>query len=426
MKERTQMSDKKTEKERRKELRRRNKETKAEAKRFRRAQKMSGLRSRLGGIDLVVVTAVILFSLFGVAMVFSAGYYQTINTSNPNPLYYLMRQGIFVVTGWILMFAASGLDYHIYEKTGGAFLALSIILLVLVLVIGQNVNGAVRWINLGFIRITPSEFSKIFVIIFTASYLVRDPRNIRTLKGLAVLVAAMAAHFILIIRQPNLSTAIVIVMIMTAIMIVGGLNLFYLIVPAGAAVAGYFYIITYKTPYHWYQRLTSFMDPFAERQGDGYQVVQGLIALGNGGLKGLGFGKSISKNMYLPEPQNDFILAILGEELGYIGFLILMAAYIFLMFRLMMIALKAKDRLGFYLATGVSVMLGLQVVINVAVVTSSMPATGITLPFISYGGTSMWAFMIAMGIALSVSRRREPDAALSVSKSEGPDRKADE
>ena len=282
-------------------------------------------------------------------------------------------------------------------------------LLILVKVAGVSVGGARRWINLGFFRITPSEFSKIFVIIFTASYLVRDPRNIRTLKGLAVLVTAMAAHFILIIRQPNLSTAIVIVMIMIAIMIVGGLNPLYLVVPAAGAVAGYFYIITYKTPYHWYQRLTSFMDPFAERQGDGYQVVQGLIALGNGGLKGLGFGKSISKNMYLPEPQNDFILAILGEELGYIGFLILMAAYIFLMFRLMMIALKAKDRLGFYLATGIGVMLGLQVVINVAVVTSSMPATGITLPFISYGGTSMWSFMIAMGIALSVSRKKEPE-----------------
>ena len=145
-----------------------------------------------------------------------------------------------------------------------------------------------------------------------------------------MLAAVMAAHFLLIIRQPNLSTAVVIVLIMIAIMVVAGLNLLYLAVPIAGAVAGYFYIVTYKTPYHWYQRLTSFADPFAERQGDGYQVVQGLIALGNGGLKGLGFGKSISKNMYLPEPQNDFILAILGEELGYIGFVLLMAAYIFL------------------------------------------------------------------------------------------------
>ena len=225
-----------------------------------------------------------------------------------------------------------------------------------------------------------------------------------------ILLFVMAAHFLLIVRQPNLSTAIVIVMLMIAIMIVGGLNLLFMVLPLGAAVAGYFYIVTFKTPYHWYQRLTSFIDPFADRQGDGYQVSQGLIALGNGGLKGLGFGKSIAKNMYLPEPQNDFILAIIGEELGYIGFLFLMAAYMFLIFRLMMIALKAKDRLGFYLATGVAVMLALQVIINVAVVTSSMPATGITLPFISYGGTSMWTFMRATGIALTVSKRQQKNA----------------
>ena len=393
----------KTSRAAKKELRRKYRKTDAEVG-FLRGKLF---RLNAGPSDAVVTIMVVLLSLFGAAMVFSAGYYQTINTSNPNPFYYLIRQGIFVVSGWFLMYLASRFDYHRYEKFGMLFLAVSIILLVLVLVIGQNVNGAVRWINLGFFRFTPSEFSKIFIIIFTSVYLVRDPKNIRSVKGLFVLVLVMAAHFLLIVRQPNLSTAIVIVMIMIAIMIVAGLNLFYLIVPAGLAVAGYFYIVTYKTPYHWYQRLTSFMNPFADRQGDGYQVVQGLIALGNGGLKGLGFGKSISKNMYLPEPQNDFILAILGEELGYIGFLFLMAAYIFLIFRLMMIALKAEDRLGFYLATGVAVMLGLQVVINVAVVTSSMPATGITLPFISYGGTSMWSFMIAMGIALNVSRSRK-------------------
>ena len=377
---------KKALKERRREVRRSSKESKALARQQKRMDRAARLGSNAGGADLVVVFSVVLLSLFGVAMVFSAGYYQTINTSSPNTFYYLFRQGFWVVSGWVLMYLTSRINYHWYGKFGTLFMILSIGLLVLVLVIGQNVNGAVRWINLGFIRFTPSEFSKIFVIIFTSSFLISDPRNIRTLKGLGALAIVMAAHFLLIVRQPNLSTAIVIVMIMIAIMIVAGLNWLYLAIPIAGAVAGYFYIVTYKTPYHWYQ---------------------GLIALGNGGIKGLGFGKSISKNMYLPEPQNDFILAIVGEELGYIGFLLLMAAYIFLIFRLMMIALKANDRLGFYLATGVAVMLGLQVVINVAVVTSSMPATGITLPFISYGGTSMWSFMIAMGIALNISRKSQ-------------------
>lgn len=389
------------------------KATKAEARKQRRKNLWDRVRGATGGSDIVVIVMVLLFSFFGIAMVFSAGYYQTINTASPNPFYYLIRQGIFVATGllWMILFAS--FDYHRYEKLGNAAALVSIGLLVLVLLIGQNVNGAVRWINLGFFRFTPSEFSKMFMIIFTSAFLVRDPSNIRTAKGLGILVLVMGMHFGLIILQPNLSTAIVIVLIMIAIMIVAGLNLAFLLVPMAAAVAGYFYIITFKNPYHWYQRLTSFMDPFADRQGDGYQVTQGLIALGNGGLKGLGFGQSIAKNMYLPEPQNDFILAILGEELGFIGFLILMAAYIILITRLMMIALKARDRLGFYLATGVAVMLGLQVIINVAVVTSSMPATGITLPFISYGGTSIWSFMMVMGIALNVSKRQEPGSRLN-------------
>ena len=392
----------------RRELKAQRKAEKKEARKLRRSQTWTKVRTATGGSDPVVVIMVLIFSVFGIAMVFSAGYYQTINTTNPNPFYYLIRQSIFVVTGlvWMAIFAA--FDYHHYEKLGPLAAAISIILLLLVLVIGQNVNGAVRWIDLGFFRFTPSEFSKMFMIIFTSSFLVRQPSAVRTLKGLFILVVMMGIHFGLIIMQPNLSTAIVIVLIMIAIMIVAGLNLLFLAFPIAGAVAGYFYILTYKTPYHWYQRLTSFMDPFADRQGDGYQVTQGLIALGNGGLKGLGFGKSIAKNMYLPEPQNDFILAILGEELGFIGFLILMAAYMILIARLMTIALRARDRLGFYLATGVAVMLGLQVVINVAVVTSSMPATGITLPFISYGGTSIWSFMMVMGIALNVSKRQDP------------------
>lgn len=382
---------------------------KAQARKLKRAGRMNKLRKAAGGGDPALLAMVLALSIFGIAMVFSAGYYQTINASQPNPFYYLIRQGIFVASGLFMMMVLSFFDYHYYEKLGWIACVVSIAMLGLVLVIGENVNGAVRWIDLGFFRFTPSEFSKMLMIIFTSAFLVRNPDNIRTLKGLTILLAVMAAHFLLIVRQPNLSTAIVIVMIMIAIMVVAGLHFVFMLFPVMAAIGGYFYIVTFKTPYHWYQRLTSFVDPFADRQGDGYQVTQGLIALGNGGLKGLGFGKSVAKNMYLPEPQNDFILAILGEELGFIGFLVLMAAYIFLIYKLMMIALRAKDRLGFYLATGVAVMLGLQVVINVAVVTSSMPATGITLPFISYGGTSIWSFMMVMGIALNVSKQQQPD-----------------
>lgn len=365
-----------------------------------------GLGRVVSGYDFGVVALVIALSLFGVAMVFSAGYYQTINTAHPDPTYYLFRQMLWVGTGLFVMLIVANIDYHIYMKASYLIVLVSLVLLVLVILTSSTVGGAQRGIR--GIGVTPSEFSKVAVIVFTSCFLIRNPSNIRTPQGLFVLLAVMGAHFYLIVRQPNLSTAIVIAAIMIAIMLVAGLNLAFLALPIAAGVAGYMYIMTAKTPAHWYQRITSFRDPFSDFQGSGYQVSQGLIALGNGGLKGLGFGRSVAKNLYLPEPQNDFILAVIGEELGYIGFVILMLVYIILLFRIFMVALKAKDRLGFYLATGVGVMLGLQVIINVAVVTSSMPATGITLPFISYGGTSIWSFMIAMGIVLNVSKKRLP------------------
>lgn len=365
-----------------------------------------GLGRVVSGYDFGVVVLVIVLSLFGVAMVFSAGYYQTINTAHPDPTYYLLRQMLWVGTGLFVMLIVANIDYHFYMKVSYLIVLLSVVLLVLVIMTSSTVGGAQRGIR--GIGVTPSEFSKVAMIVFTSCFLIKNPSNIRTLKGLLVLLVVMGVHFYLIVSQPNLSTAIVIVAIMIAIMLVAGLNYLFLAIPAAGVVAGYMYIMTAKSPAHWYQRITSFRDPFADFQGSGYQVSQGLIALGNGGLRGLGFGRSIAKNLYLPEPQNDFILAVIGEELGYIGFALLMLVYIVLLFRIFMVALKARDRLGFYLATGVGVMLGLQVVINVAVVTSSMPATGITLPFISYGGTSIWSFMIAMGIVLNVSKKRRP------------------
>ena len=365
-----------------------------------------GLGRVVSGYDFGVVVLVIVLSLFRVAMVFSAGYYQTINTAHPDPTYYLFRQMLWVGSGLFVMLIVANIDYHIYMKVSYLIVLISVALLVLVILTSSTVGGAQRGIR--GIGVTPSEFSKVAMIVFTSCFLIKNPSNIRTVKGLFVLLVVMGVHFYLIVRQPNLSTAIVIVAIMIAIMLVAGLNYLFLAVPLAGVVAGYMYIMSAKSPAHWYQRITSFRDPFADFQGSGYQVSQGLIALGNGGLRGLGFGRSIAKNLYLPEPQNDFILAVIGEELGYIGFAILMLVYIVLLFRIFMVALKARDRLGFYLATGVGVMLGLQVVINVAVVTSSMPATGITLPFISYGGTSIWSFMIAMGIVLNVSKKRRP------------------
>ena len=172
-----------------------------------------------------------------------------------------------------------------------------------------------------------------------------------------------------------------------------------------AGMCGLIFILMFYPDSHWYARMTNFIDPFKDAQGEGYQVSQGLIALGNGGLCGLGPGKSITKNLYLPEPQNDFILAIIGEELGFVGLVVLLSVYLLLIYRCFVITVRAKDKLGFYLGAGITVMMALQVILNVAVVTASMPATGITLPFVSYGGTSLLVFMASMGIMLNISKK---------------------
>ncbi|MBQ0040839.1 MAG: putative lipid II flippase FtsW [Clostridiales bacterium] len=357
-----------------------------------------------GSYDMTVLGMVLILSIFGVAMVFSAGYYSTVNSSDPNPLYFLMRQSFWVLTGLFILLVVANFDYHKYYKLANVLAIASIVMLLLVLAVGIEVNGARRWLGYGGFRITPSELSKLFMIIFTSVFLSQKESNICSQRGLLILFGTMAAHFALIVKQPNLSTAIVVCAIMLAIMFVAGLDYKWIAGLLAVGVLGTFVILTFMKDTHWYSRLTNWIDPFADAQGEGYQVSQSIIALGNGGVTGLGFGKSIAKNLYLPEPQNDFILAVIGEELGYVGFLVLMLAYLFLLYRLIVVALRATDRLGFYLATGVAVMLGLQVIINVAVVTASMPATGITLPFISYGGSSMWSFMAAMGISLNVSR----------------------
>lgn len=385
-------------------LKKKNKKT--HAKKYTVSEFFDDFRKLIKKYDMSILFIVVILSLFGIAMVYSAGFYQTINTSDPDPLYYLKKQTFHVLTGLVLMLVFANVDYRIYSKYASKILILSVVLLVAVLLIGININGATRWLGIGPIRITPSEISKLAVIIFTAVYISKDPECIKKPKDIGILSGVAALHFILIAKQPNLSTAIVIVMIIFSMMFVAGLAYKFFALLIGFGAVGYVYILTVKKPYHWYIRLTSFMNPFADSQGDGYQVTQGLIALGNGEIRGLGFGKSLAKSLYLPEPQNDFILAIIGEELGYIGITILMIGYLILIYRLILVTLKARDLTGFYLGTGITAMLGLQIIINVAVVTSSMPATGITLPFISAGGMSIWVFMVAIGIMLNISRKQ--------------------
>ena len=367
---------------------------------------MAKVGSTMKSGDFFLIVLTLGLTIFGVIMVFSSSYYTSINESG-DPYFYLKRHSVWAVLGLCLMLFTKALDYRVYAKIAPYIMVISVALLALLFTpLGVTRNFATRWIGVGDFTIMPGEIAKIAVIIFVAWYLSKDPTRIRSLtRGVLPLMGLCAVCAGLIIKQPNLSTAITVSGIIIGIMFVAGLNLFYLVGTVGAGALGISALIFSDQSGYWYRRLTSFLDPFADPLDSGYQVVQSLLALGSGGLFGLGLGKGLQKNLYLPEPQNDFILAIIGEELGFIGCIMLFIAYILMIWRGMHIALNASDMFGTLLASGITIMIALQVILNIAVVTSSMPPTGITLPFISYGGNALMLFMGSIGILLNISKR---------------------
>lgn len=362
----------------------------------------------LGQSDFLIIALVTMLVIFGVVMVFSASYYKSINESG-SPYDYLIRQGAFALTGFVIMAVCSFLDYHIYRFFSVFIVLISFLLLVLVLTpLGVSAGGATRALDLG-VTIMPGELAKPAVIIFTAAFLAAEPKKILSFKeGVLPLLVMMGIFAGLIMKQPNLSTAITVCGIIAGIMFIAGLQWRWVLGALGLGGTGFLTIALLGDKIgmdHWHDRVISFMDPFADALGDGFQVVQSLLALGSGGLFGLGLGNSIQKNLYLPEPQNDFISAIIGEELGLVGMLLLLIVYVVLIWRCFHVCINAPDYFGMLLTGGITVMIGLQVILNIAVVTSSMPATGVALPFISYGGNALWIFMACAGIVLNVSRQ---------------------
>lgn len=368
-----------------------------------KGKKRTKLKLKSGDFWLMLFTLMLV--LFGLIMVFSASYYSSISQDG-NPYSYLVRHGAWVVFGLAAMAFGALFDYRKYKKWALPILIVSVILLVLVLTpLGQTTNGATRWIKVGPVTLMPGEIAKIAAIIFVAWFLSEDASRIKSLKrGILPLLGIIAVYGALIVKQPNLSTAITVCGIIIAMMLVAGLKWRYVATAGGIGVVGILSIVIFMKDTYWYNRLTSFTDPFQDALGDGYQAVQSLLALGSGGLFGVGLGKSVQKNLYLPEPQNDFILAIIGEELGYIGVLLLIALYCLFIWRGIHIALNAPDQFGLLLASGIVLMVAIQVILNIAVVTSSMPPTGINLPFISYGGNALLIFMFSAGVLLNISR----------------------
>jgi len=356
-----------------------------------------------GDLWLILLTVVLV--TFGTVMIFSASYYKSISEAG-DPYAYLKRQLMWVAVGFVAMWVLSKIDYHIWGKLYKVIPILCIGLLALIFTpLGIEVNGAVRWVGAGPITIMPGEIAKMGLIIFVAGYFDRYPKRAYSFwQGVIPVVMLAAVYAGMIMLQPNMSTAFTIVFIAGGMLLVSGVKWRHMgILAGGAGVAAAAMIFTDSDGYR-LSRITSFLDPFAHALDDGWQVVQSLLALGTGGLTGLGLGNSIQKNLYLPEPQNDFILAIIGEELGLVGVLCLMAVYMVLIWRGCHVAINAKDYMGMMMASGITIMIGIQVILNIAVVTSSFPPTGIILPFVSYGGNALLIFMGAMGILLNISK----------------------
>ena len=367
-------------------------------------------------VDFTLLLVTLLLVFIGIIMVFSSSWPEAMQKFD-NGYHFLSKQVIFATLGLILMIVFMNIDYKIWKKF--SFLIYLVALATVALLftpLGVNYKGATRWIDLGITTFMPADAVKIGSIIFFSNFLANKKEDTGTLRQgtiPALIIIGISCGSIYI--QRDLGTTLTLAGAMVAMFFVSGMKISHLVSLITMAVTGAFVIFKKaaqnpesKNAYR-LRRIISFKDPFADKQGDGWQAVQSLYALGSGGLFGLGLGKSRQKFFYIPEPYNDFIFSIIGEELGFVGAFIVILLYLLLVWRGVRIALAAKDSFGCYLATGITALVTVQSLIHIAVVTSSIPTTGITLPFISAGGTSLVLYMSAMGILLNISRYADMD-----------------
>jgi cell division protein FtsW len=355
-----------------------------------------------GSMDVPFLVLTLIILTIGVLMVLSASYARAYYTSG-NPTGYFLKQVIFAVSGIGLMYLTSLFRMSTFQKYSMLLMIAAILLLMAVPFIGTRVNGAKRWIDLKVTTFQPSEIAKLAVILFFATMICSFGDKMKTFKyGVVPFAAILVLIAGLLYLEPHLSATIIILGVGAVMMFAGGTKLkWFVLLGLVAALAGYVVIgrLGYAA-----DRISSWRDPFSDLRGDGWQIVQSLYAVGSGGFLGLGIGQGRQKYLYLPEEHNDFIFAVLCEELGFVGAVLVLILFALLIIRGFWLALHAKNRYSALAVTGLTSLLALQVFLNVAVVTNLLPCTGISLPFFSYGGTALWLQMIEMGIILSASR----------------------
>ena len=361
--------------------------------------------------DFIFFVIIIILLSLGIVMVLSASAPSAIAESG-NSYSYVIQQLKAAILGIILMLIISKIDYRLYKKFYKAIYWISVLILLLVLIpgLGLSSNGATRWIDLKFIQFQPSELTKIGLIVFYAGYLADHKSELKSFwKGFVKpLIYILPPIAILYFVQNHLSASVVIGAVTCVMMIMAGCRLLYFVIAGliGALVMTVGIIALQATGKGGFRikRIMSFMDPWADATEVGWQAVQGLYAIGSGGLFGVGLGESKQKYLYIPEPHNDFIFSILAEELGFVGCVIVILLFAIFIWRGILIAIKSPDMFGSLLATGITTLIGVQVIINIGVVTSSIPNTGMPLPFFSYGGTALLILLCSCGVLLNISR----------------------
>ncbi len=356
-------------------------------------------------VNMPLLITTILLTMTGVIMVYSASQIWALY-KHGDEYYYLWRQLIFAVMGILGMFVVSKIDYLIYKTHATKIFLFVLFLLIIVLLPGIGIvrGGARSWIGIGSFSIQPSEFMKIACIIFVSKYLSDYYKDMKKPLSVLLLLGVILLVFGLIMLQPDFGTGMIIVATIVVMLFVAGVDLSYFIYLIIAGLAGITALII-SAPYR-LQRIFAYLDPWSDPLGAGFQIIQSLYAIAPGGIFGVGFGNSIQKYFYLPEPQTDFIYAIIIEEMGFIGGVVILFLYTVFLLTSLKLSLNAKDLFGKFLALGITLTIFIQFFINIGVVIGLLPVTGVTLPFLSYGGSSLTVTLLSVGIILNISKHQ--------------------
>ncbi|MFC4404668.1 stage V sporulation protein E [Gracilibacillus xinjiangensis] len=364
-------------------------------------------RIRTDSVDRLLVILILAILIIGTLMVYSASYIWAEYKFNDS-FYFVKRQLLFAGVGVIAMFIVANVPYFQWIKYRKWIFIGCIVLLIAVLIpgIGMVRGGARSWIGIGAFSIQPAEFMKLGMILFLSGYLVNiQDRIVEFKRGFIPPLLTIVGLFLLIMLQPDLGTGMVFLLTSFLLLFVAGARWKHFLLLAGFGVLGFLLLII-SAPYRM-NRITAFLDPWQDPLGNGFQIIQSLYAIGPGGLFGVGYGNSLQKYFYLPEPHNDFIFAIIAEELGFIGGVFVIGLFFLFVWRGILVSLQAPDLFAKLLSIGIVGMIAIQVMINISVVIGLIPVTGITLPFLSYGGSSLTLTLCSVGILLNVSKYRK-------------------